>query len=764
MASSDAALSDDLVCEFVAECVEMLDQVEPEMLSASCLDGPLADKVFRPLHSLKGVAGSFGLDTITYVAHTAETFLSLFRNGSVTSNSTHHIEAFLKTFDLLRQILSSVEENKNDKGFEDEAYEIIKMFELLTKELISGEVNPDIKGFDDKVIPIEKEKIVQVEQNTFEESEEFKVEITQEMMDGFKSESLEAFEVVERNLLKLIEKPDPELLHSTFRYIHSFKGNCGIFSLSDMEKLGHKMETVLGMILHEEIKGDNLIYDLIVKIVDALKESISSLEVEKENKVVGVDLYLELLDNACLEKRPEKKEKIVSPPVQMNLESSNGLKFETGVAVNSTTAPPVVEKIKEEKEQKSQQIKSVAQTDIRVSTAKLDKLNNLMGELVTAKTMVLENIKHIVNSDENEILEKAIHFFSKTVNDLQDVAVDIRMVPVSGLFNKMIRVVHDISKKAQKKVNLLFEGEETEIDKTLLEKISDPLVHMIRNSVDHGIESSEQRIAQGKNPVGTVILSAKQEAGEVWIIISDDGKGLDREKIIKKAIENKLIQDDGSSLSDQEVFKMIYLPGFSTAEKVTDISGRGVGMDVVMQNVKALNGRIDITSTKGIGSKFYIKIPLTLAIMDGMLMQVGHVKYILPVSSIQEIVKVKKEEVTSIMASQKLIDIRGKLIPITSLAYLHGMNETENESDDAVVVVMSSGGHVMALLVDEILGQNQTVVKPLSKIFQGLKGVSSCSILGDGEVSLILDVNGLIDLSLHNKINQNSDLIQVDSV
>ena len=687
----DAAyiLDQELINEFVAECTEMLDMAEPEMLSSACIDQDLANKIFRPLHSMKGVAGSFGLNIIGQVAHAAETFLSIFRNENVKSSDESHLSLFLKSFDFFRTVLRYVEERGTDLGYEADAKQLIGQFELTTKDLLSESASVQTPP---------ALEIVPQENLAFD-----KIEISQEMIDSFKTESLEAFDHIEQGLMLLAQNPsDLTPLEDSYRYMHSFKGNCGIFSLTHLEKLGHRLENTFDSLRNKKIESSSDIYDSIVKIIDILRETTSSLEAGSQGEIENLEMYLNQVDALT-----QAKGQAGPLPEQAQVKSNTN---------------------------------SFKQQDIRVNITKLDLLNNYVGELVTARTMVQENIRA---TETNESIEKALHFLSKTIHDIQDLAMDIRMVPIAGLFNKMIRIVHDLSKKSQKNINLSFFGENTEIDKTLMEKISDPLVHMIRNSVDHGIESPADRSAAGKSAQGNITLGASQEAGEVWIIIKDDGHGLDRDKIIKKAIEQNLISS-GDELSDQEAFSLIYRPGFSTAEKITDISGRGVGMDVVTQNIKDVKGRIEVNSQKNEGSTFTIKIPLTLAIIDGMLLRVGAIKYTLPVESIQEIVKVTRKEIQTLMAEQELIKIRDNLVPVVSLGKLH-KNTAQCNLEDGIIVIISANGNKIALLIDELIGQQQTVVKPLPDYFEEMQGISSCSILGNGEVSLILDVRSLID-------------------
>jgi two-component system chemotaxis sensor kinase CheA len=388
--------------------------------------------------------------------------------------------------------------------------------------------------------------------------------------------------------------------------------------------------------------------------------------------------------------------------------------------------------------------KVIARNDIRVDISKLDTLINLVGELVIAEAMVTRN--PIVLDLEDETYERAVHQLRRVTMDLQDIAMGVRMVPLSATFRKMIRLVHDVSGKAGKQVNLELRGEDTEVDKTVIEKIADPLVHIVRNSIDHGIESPSDRIEKGKKDVGTLVIEGRHEGGEVWIIISDDGKGLDRDKILAKGIERGLVSGNGEELSDSQVHKLIFEPGFSTADQITDISGRGVGMDVVKRNIEGLNGRIDVHSCKGEGTTVVLRIPLTLAIIDGMLVRVGTSQYTIPILSIRETLKPTIKSITRTPDGREVVRVRDEMIPVLRLHEVFGKEPQHKDLCDGILIIIESDDNIFAIFVDEIVGQQETVIKGLSSYIGKARGTSGCTILGNGEVSLILDVNSLVDM------------------
>lgn len=382
-------------------------------------------------------------------------------------------------------------------------------------------------------------------------------------------------------------------------------------------------------------------------------------------------------------------------------------------------------------------------SSLRVDSNKIDLLINYMSEIVIANSKILTLVEAEEKADEeNSQLYEAASSMKELLEYVRDGIMDIRMVPVGDSFNKFKRIVNDTSKKIGKDVEFVISGGDTELDKTVVEKISDPLVHMLRNSIDHGIELPAQRVAAGKTPQGRVDLRAYPDSGSIVIEIEDNGRGLDKEKILHKAISNGLVHES-DKLSDNEIYKLIFAAGLSTADKVSDISGRGVGMDVVKRNIEDLRGSIDIDSTKGLGSKITVRLPLTLAIIDGFLVQVGLTKYIIPLDNIKECIELTEEEQKS-MGENEFVDLRGEMLPLLNIRKI--LNEEESVSKRQNIVIVYFGSKVVGLLVDELLGEYQTVIKSLGEVFDNLPGISGGSILGSGEIALIFDIARLIEL------------------
>lgn len=375
---------------------------------------------------------------------------------------------------------------------------------------------------------------------------------------------------------------------------------------------------------------------------------------------------------------------------------------------------------------------------VRVDRNRLDVLINQIGELVIGASMVEQELVSVTGVSSLESLSG----LGKIVRDLQEMSLALRMVPIAATFQKMNRVVRDVAKKIGKQINFVTEGDETELDKSVVDQISDPLIHMVRNAVDHGVESPEDRVAAGKPPTGVVKLRAFQQGGNIYIELSDDGKGLNHEKILAKAIERNIISPD-ATLSEAEIGNLIFQPGFSTADKVTDVSGRGVGMDVVRRNVEALQGSVTVKSVAGEGSTISVRLPLTLAILDGLLVRLTEEVFVVPLLSVVESVSIKATEVKQLVGIGEVIQLRGEVLPLLRLHNLLHIEQSGKKDEQILVVIVEDQGKRLALFVDELLGQQQVVIKNLETNFQKVPGVAGATILGDGRVALILDIFGV---------------------
>ena len=381
-------------------------------------------------------------------------------------------------------------------------------------------------------------------------------------------------------------------------------------------------------------------------------------------------------------------------------------------------------------------------TSIRVALGKVDQLINLAGELVITQAMLAQNSRAL-DPAANQQLLAGLADLDRNTRDLQECVMSIRMIPMSTVFSRFPRMLRDLANKMGKKFDLVLQGEATELDKGLVEKITDPLTHLVRNSLDHGIEMPEQRLAAGKSEAGTLTLAASHQGGSIVIEVRDDGRGMNREKILRKARERGM--DVPDTLPDSEVWQLIFAPGFSTADVVTDVSGRGVGMDVVKKNITALNGSVEIDSAEGVGMRVAIRLPLTLAIMDGMSVGVGEEVYILPLSSVVESFQVNPDDVNTVAQGSQLVKVRDEYMPVIAMEKIFKVARAENEKTSDIMVVVESDGSRVALLVDELLGQHQVVVKNLESNYRKVPNVSGATILGDGTVALILDTISMVN-------------------
>lgn len=711
-------ISDDLELleEFIAECADMLDEIEPifiDLGNTQDIDTETVNKIFRVFHSIKGSAGFLNFNNIAEVTHNAETLLDAFRNTKMEM-SQYFLDVLLSTVDALRKMLDVVasvhsdeamsEVNKKTSGFLMEAIEKTKQ-ESFDSHPPSG--------------PPKEEKL----EIKLDDDNDFELEISLEMAARFAQESGELLDKAEESLLK-IEKSDPAtikaLLDEAFRAMHSFKGNCGFMQLGDFESLSHATESILDCLRQESLEASETNIDILLQTLDTLRKGLSDYSANSTTEIPNCPLLVEFLFD-CLPSEGEKEKEKTPESLEQTLK------------VQTT----------ESQERKAEQ-KTVKKKDVRVDVEKLDSLINLIGELVIAESMVLGNKK--IAQIEDEELERSIHHLQRISSNLQDVAMSVRMVPLAGTFKKMIRLVHDLGRKSGKKAEVVISGEDTEVDKNVIEEISDPIVHIIRNSIDHGLEAPDERKKKKKTETGKISITAKHESGEVWISISDDGKGLDREKILEKARRQGLAGANAENLPDSEVFAYIFEPGFSTAEKITDISGRGVGMDVVKKNIEKLNGKISIKSEQGKGASIILQLPLTLAIIDGMLIRSGESLYTMPLLSIRESIVADPNKITVTPGGVEHVLVRDEIIPVLRLneIYKNKSSGEKKELEKGVLVIVESDSETAALFVDEIIGQQEIVIKGLSKILGSVRGVSGCTVLGNGEVSLITDVGGLI--------------------
>ncbi|MFK8026617.1 MAG: chemotaxis protein CheA [Gammaproteobacteria bacterium] len=709
---------DEITEIFLEESLEGLDTMETGLLGlkAGEADEEIMNDIFRAAHSIKGGAGTFGFMDVSEFTHGVETLLDEMRAGDrdVTPEA---VQLLLRSVDRLRAMMDEIQSTGQvDTSLNSELEkEITLMLESSSGEVSDTSVNESQTAQVTSQSPgIELLEVNDVEgsANEDESKTRWAIEFTP-------------------NLQMLQKGNDPIRIFKELRKIGSLEVTSNIEDVPDVDTLIPENcylrwnLILVGIVTEEQIYE---IFDWVLEdcdlVIEEESEWVSSQDLKSsKGPKVEKEVKSSVFDNKVDEKVVEK----VQPVAKQSLATA---KSDKPAAVKPAKAPKET-------------------TSIRVSIEKVDSLLNLVGELVITQSM-LKRFGTEVNSEDMNDLSEGLTQLERYTRELQENVMDIRMLPISFTFNRFPRLVHDISRKLGKKVDLEVIGEQTELDKTVLEKIGDPLVHLVRNSLDHGIEESAERIANGKPEVGKLTLSATQEGGNIVIRVNDDGAGINKDKLVKKAIEKGIIGPD-DQLSDERIHNLIFHAGFSTVEQVSDLSGRGVGMDVVRRNIKDLGGRVEVQSEMGVGTSFTIRLPLTLAILDGQLVRVGDETYIMSLLSIVETVLLKENDINDIAGRADVYHMRGEYIPIIWLKdILQGSEQDPQVNREGLLVVVEADGRRVGLFVDELLDQQQVVIKNLDDNFRQVDGVSGATILGDGTVALILDIPGVLHGCLSN--------------
>ena len=582
----------------------------------------------------------------------------------------------------------------------------------------------------------------------------------QEMVSLFCSSAQDLLQDIEQGVLVLEENPNESTtIDTVFRAFHTFKGNAGVMNFVVLQRLTHELESLLDAARRGTFQLGRESIDLILQGADILKRYVTELSSQLSGVEVGRKISLPI---PSLVRRAHRMLTTGSGPVPAKSSApvvQNRAPASVEIpAISSTTVQPIPTPVfaaaqpVASPEPPAKQVAPTKQAPassavgiVRVDTLKLDGLIDLVGELVIAQSMVVQNpdLKNITS----EHLSRSLGQLRGITSDLQRTAMSLRMVPIRNTFQKMARLVRDLAAQQGKEIQLVLEGEDTELDRNIVEELSDPLIHMIRNSADHGIEATDRRIADGKPRAGTITLRAFHQGGFIVIQIQDDGKGLVPDRILAKAVERGLVKPD-NSLDEQEIFELIFAPGFSTAEQITDVSGRGVGMDVVRRNIEKMRGKIEIQSVAGAGTTFTLFVPLTLAIIEGLLVGVGDQRYIIPTLSVRESFRPLPGMVTTVHGRGEMVHVRGRLTPMLRLGdHLHTPVNAVDPTQ-GIVVVVEAGQDSRCLLVDELIGKQEVVIKSLGEMFHNQTAFAGAAILGDGRVGLILDIHALVKLKL----------------
>ena len=717
--------SDEFISIFLSEANEIVEGLENDLvlLEDNKSDEDLLNKIFRSAHTLKSSAGTVGFTTMSELNHVAENLLEKVRSGKLDVTPTM-ITVLLEFLDTVKIMLQNIIDGKG----EADGVNNIESLKAKIKAIADGnEIDASVQAptTSSAAPTVKKETPTSTQAQAIEEPE---------------------------------KKEESSSGSNVFHISMSFKATIFDNGIDPLMFLNDLRD--IGTISNLKIDSSN------VPTISALEDPYTcytqfSLDISTNSTLEQVqNIFLFVIDDNDIN--------ISDAKVSVQKEDKIETQTETQVAEETKEEKTIEEtksqeEIKEEikteqakpqtsaaKSQASSSVKVQAPSTVRVDTRKLDSLMNLIGELVIAQSRIMQLTQSL---DIDNGLKEAVSSMDRTSRQIQEEVMNIRMMPVGPIFNQFHRYVRDLNLELNKEVKLVLKGETTEIDKNMLEQLSDPLKHIIRNSMDHGIErTKEERIARGKPEFGTITMSAAHQEGHVVIEVSDDGNGLNKERIYNKAIEKGLLSKDGK-YSDAEIYRTIFSPGLSTAEKITDISGRGVGMDVVRANVEKMKGKIEIKSEEGKGSTFIIKLPLTLAIIEGITFALGEQIYIMPLISIIEQMKVKNEQIKPFEGRGEMIKIRDEYLPLIRLHKVFEIDTHIEDIDNGIVVVVEAGYRRCAIFVDELLDQQQVVIKSLDSAFSKHSGISGGTILGDGRIALIIDIQGLVNISLQGKIN-----------
>ncbi len=698
--------TDAMLDMFLYESTQLLEKLESIILEkqdAECFDDADINEIFRIMHTIKGSSGIMMYENITKITHKLEDVFYYLRE-SHPDNVPHLelVEKVLNVSDFVTAELDKIKEGEDPDGDESECLEDLD--EFLTR--LKGEIQDQGKQLP-KERKSEEPKQFYIAPVAGEDSRFYRIVIhyrNDTMMSNIRAYSATfALKEVAEDLLYTPED------------IISNEDSADVILLEGFH-----------MLLQTKVSKEEVL-DLIDNCSEADHIDIEEMSSEE------FGMALAEIGRGDIPSSP----------------SSDGTESETEETKESKHEPEPGDYVVKSKETgKGRTLaknQSKQQTIISVNVEKMDALMDLIGELVIAEAVVLQNPDLQVPGLELSNFQKAAGQLSKITTELQDVIMSMRMMPLTNVFLRMKRIVFDVSRKLGKDIELEVIGENTEVDKNIIEHISDPLMHLVRNSVDHGIETAEERQAAGKWEKGKITLEAKNEGGKVYITVRDDGKGLSKEKLYNKALQNGLIEDKPmSEFEESEIYRFITLPGFSTKEVVTEYSGRGVGMDVVVKNIQTIGGRLDIDSEEGIGSEMTLVIPLTLAIINGIVIKVGHSSFVIETSSIKEFIRVGDDAIVEDPSGEEYIVIRGEAYPFIRLNKRFSLPDSQDKVDNGIVVILEHEGKQICILIDALLQEQEIVVKPIPSYIKKIKGLSGCTQLGDGSIALILDIGSLV--------------------
>lgn len=747
---------------FFDEADELLADMERHLLALD-VDAPDSEQlnaIFRAAHSIKGGAATFGFNVLTETTHVFESVLDLARNHQLQL-TTAMVDVFLEAKDVLVQLIDAHRASAEpDKALAD-------AIAVRLRAIAEPEAAP--RGAAPVTVAAAPLMDLDAELALLEPASDPAPADAPDDEDGSEDGSEDPRSAPTRVLRQLqviagVESADgdapspgvagarsagavqagapeagsaPAGAHLKIRLINVKADDRALL----VEEVGN-----LGKIVHREENGETLSLwvdtdcapdDIVAVCCFVIDED--QIEVSRAGSP-GADaaaVAAEVIERAATPE-PAPSTPSVAPTVPAETPAAHAAEH----AASGSAVTPAVEHVRATARPAAAAAHaSTEASSIRVGVEKVDQLINLVGELVITQAMLAQTAAGFDPVEHNRLFNGMAQL-ERNARDLQEAVMSIRMMPMDYVFSRFPRVVRDLASKLDKRVELVTFGQATELDKSLIERIIDPLTHLVRNSLDHGIETPERRIAAGKDPVGQLVLSAEHQGGNIVIEVSDDGAGLNRERIVSKALKQGLIAS-GDSMSDDEVWQLIFLPGFSTAEQVTDVSGRGVGMDVVRRNIQSMGGHVEIQSRPAQGSTIRIVLPLTLAILDGMSVRVGGETFIVPLSAVMESLQPAQTDIYTIAGGDTVLRVRGEYLPIVALHETFGVENARTDPTQAISIILQAEGRRFALLVDELVGQHQVVVKNLETNYRKVPGISAATILGDGSVALIVDVPAL---------------------
>ena len=719
--------TDGMLDIYLFENEQLLEQLQERVLEqkdADCFDEESINEIFRTMHTIKGSSGIMMFDNITAVSHKLEDVFYFLRESH--PENVPHLQLVEHVLEVEDFISGELEKIRNGDTADGDASGIVADLDKFLEQIKNGGVQEGVEPPPENVH--EEPKQFYIAPVATSDSRFYKIYIT--FYPETEMANVHAYKTV--YALKEIAE---DLLYSPEDIISDES------SAETIVKEGFRI-LLQAQCSEEDIRRIiGVGYD--IKEVDVYEckaeEFLQGFDFGENGPSAAESAVIDL--NASVEEIESKAEAAAAKAGegQENKEPAKP-KIAPGDFVIKSKEPGKRKTLAKDK-------KNDKASFISVNVSKMDQLMELIGELVISESVVLQSPDLNVPGLNLDNFKKEAAQLTKVSTDLQDVIMSMRMVPLTNTFQKMNRIVFDVSRKLGKDIEFVMVGEQTEVDKNIIEHISDPLMHIVRNSVDHGIESKEARIESGKPEKGKVILSAKTEAGKVWISVEDDGTGLDREKIIAKARKQGLLDETkpDSAYSDKEVYQFITLPGFSTNEQVTEYSGRGVGMDVVIQNIQTIGGTLDIESRPGLGSTMSLKIPLTLAIIDGIVMEVGGSSFVMETGVIKQFIRVKEDMMIHEPNGDEYIMIRGEAYPVLRLGRWYGLDKYEEDVENGIMMILEVEEKKLCLMVDKLVGEREIVVKPIPSYIKKVKGLSGCTQLGDGSIALILDAAGLIE-------------------